>query len=337
MRPPNPEAIVERLLSQQITRRDLLRGVGAAAVGGPATLGVVSEQLMQLDALATQLFIERENIPPSVTYYSDPSEALGFYVSFSGTGLPVADYMGRMIAPDVSNYQLVSMAANDGSHIRIPELTSEIVNRARQLRPDMQKVRFVFHGLSFGGIEQQLVANHIAQYYSDVAEVVGSICESTPSGLVAVKKLLGQFLVATAQPVGKGMIYASNAWGIIGEQGRRDDDVWYDIAKCSGDTFASVIPDQAALIRAGYPAIVTPKIPPTHPQRRWYIGSFDDSDEYVNTARSFDDINRIVGGNLHRADLLEAGHAGGWTAKGYGNYFTHGYAHALDDFASAFR
>jgi hypothetical protein len=122
------------------------------------------------------------------------------------------------------------------------------------------------------------------------------------------------------------MIYMSNTWGMMGEQGRRDAEVLYDIAKCSDDTFASVIPDQARLINAGFPRPVQGEN-----STKWYIAAFDDSDLYVNTDLSFAKIDPLVGNTLHRADLPGAGHAGGWTAKQYSNYFANGYEHAFSD------
>lgn len=335
MPPRNPETQVEYLLSKDVSRRNLLRGFGAAAVGGPATVGVVGEQLMQLDALATQLFIEREDIRPWITYHSDPHDADGFYAAFSGTGLPIGDYMSKIIASDVAERRLCSLGVNDGSHIRVPEIASGLVDRARELRPDMKRLKFVFHGISAGSIVAQHTANYIVQHYSDIAEVIGIMNESGPSGPNTVggadigKTLLGQYLVRTHRDVGKGMIYATNMWGIWADQARRDPDAWRDIQICSDDTFASIIPDYARIIDAGYPKPVAGEN-----STKRYLAAFDGSDKYVRIPEAYEETNDIVGGDMKAYSLAGGGHASGWTKEQYEYYFKNGYERALDDFMS---
>ncbi len=326
MPPPNQENSLNHL--SHASRRGFFKQVGTVglvAAAAVAEIASTADTLTTIDTVATQLFVERENIPPWITQHSDATDTLGFYVSFSGTGLPVAGYMGNLIGADVSKHGLSALAVNDGSHINIEGVAEELIRRARGLRPDMEKLKFVFHGLSFGGIEAQLVANYLTEHHSDNVEVVGIMYESTPSGPEAVKKPLGQFLVRSHRPVGKVMLYASNMWGIFVEQGRRDDSAWYDMMKCSGDTFASVIPDQAKLIDNRFPAPIAHEKSIKH-----YIGSFDESDLYVDTVLAYTEMNKILGGGLGRLSLAGAGHAGGWVAQQYGVYRS-AYEIALTD------
>lgn len=310
-------------------------GVGATVLTPPLAV----KTGMDIDATLTGL-LERKDVHPWISYHSDPAKAKGFYASFSGAGLPIADFMSRMIGADVSKYGLCSFAVNDGSRIRVPEVAARLIERARELRPDIQKPKFVFHGISFGGIEAQLVANYIFEHYNDAAEVVGIMYESTPSGPDAVgsatdlgKRLFAQYMVRTGQPVGRATIYAANIWGIMIDQARKDPAVWHDITSNANATYPSIIPDQDRLIDDRFPQLATISMPDGkvawEDSEKWYVGSADGSDPIVDVARSVEDIDRTIGGGLRVIDVPGAGHASGWTKELYAKYLVDAYEIAL--------